>query len=431
MSDWDGTHSGVLAANNGLDMDMPGDIGYNGGKTSYFGGNLTAAVNNGSVSAERLDDMTQRIMAAYYLVGQDKDYPDVNFDAWRDNNEHIDVQADHYKLIRHIGASSTVLLKNVNNALPLKKPRSIAVIGSDMGPAVQGPNGCADHGCLDGTLAMGWGSGTTYFPYLVDPLQAISARAQQDRSTLNWHLNNWDIEGAKNAARPPEVAIVGINSNSGEQYITVDGNIGDRNNLSAWNNGDELVLAVAATNKNTVVVVHAVGPIDMEQWIDHENITAVLWAGIPGQESGNALVDVLYGDYNPSGRLPYTIARKREDYPADIDYVSTDTPVETDVNYTEGLFIDYRHFQAKGISPRFPFGYGGSYTSFEYSNLKVSNVKDKRGKDEDGKGHDNHGDNGHGGHGGHGNGGHDGHGHGDEDCHGGKGTKIGRLVTDE
>ena len=100
MSDWTATMSGVLAANSGLDMTMPGDVSF-GSLTSFFGQNLTAAVNNGSVAADRVDDMAQRIMAAYYLVGQDQGYPEINFDSFRrlapENNSFVNVQDDHWK----------------------------------------------------------------------------------------------------------------------------------------------------------------------------------------------------------------------------------------------------------------------------------------------------------------------------------------------
>lgn len=99
MSDWGAQHSGVVSANNGLDMSMPGDIVL-GSLTSYWGPNLTESVKNGSVSEERLDDMAERIMAAYFLVDQDKDYPEVNFDSFRlsgSNNSHVDVRGDHWK----------------------------------------------------------------------------------------------------------------------------------------------------------------------------------------------------------------------------------------------------------------------------------------------------------------------------------------------
>ena len=95
-----------------------------------------------------------------------------------------------FRLIRKIGAASTVLLKNVNNTLPLYKPRSILLAGSDMGPSMLGPNGFDDRGGLLGTLAMGWGSGTAEFPYLVDPLQAISLQARKDGSLLDWWFSD-------------------------------------------------------------------------------------------------------------------------------------------------------------------------------------------------------------------------------------------------
>ncbi|WVW82363.1 hypothetical protein I302_104370 [Kwoniella bestiolae CBS 10118] len=374
MSDWNAQHSGVYSANNGLDMSMPGDIEQKS-LTSYWGRNLTEAANNGSVSVDRLDDMVLRILTPYFMLGQNEGYPQVSFDAARSraegNNSHVDVRGDHAKLIRQIGAASTVLLKNTNKTLPLKTPRKITLIGSDLGPSYKGPNGYSDRGGDEGTLAMGWGSGSCNFPYLVDPLQAISETAIKDGSTLDWFFNDFDLEGAVDTALGSEVVIVGINSDSGEGYITVEGNIGDRNNISAWHGGDDLVKAVAGVNNNTIVVVHSVGPIDMEAWIDHPNITAVLWAGLPGQESGHSLVDILYGEYNPAGRLPYTIAKHLQDYPAQLNYVDTDEVEHPIVEYREQLNIDYRHFLAKNITPRYEFGYGLSYTTFEYGGLDM------------------------------------------------------------
>lgn len=232
MSDWDSIartddYSGPLSANAGLDMMMPGDIGFDQ-KTSFWGPELLEAVRNGSVSAARFDDMAQRIVASWYLLEQDKNYPDVNFDSWHNggvNNSHVNVRKDHDVLIRQIGAASTVLLKNTDNALPLRNPDNIAIIGSDMGPSSKGPNGYADHGGDEGTLAIGWGSGTAQFPFLSTPLEAISERAHKDRALVNYFLQDWDTEAAAKVASTASVAIVGINSDSGEEYITVDGNV--------------------------------------------------------------------------------------------------------------------------------------------------------------------------------------------------------------
>ncbi|PVG04672.1 putative beta-glucosidase [Serendipita vermifera] len=370
QSDWWATHS-TLDAVAGLDMTMPGNKVYGNEPDSYFGPELVAAVQNGTVPESRIDDMATRILAAYYLVHQDEGFPATNIYSWDFNdprNQHVNVQDNHAALIRQIGAASIVLLKN-SGSLPLKKPHSIAIIGSDAAVNPAGPNACGDRGCNTGTLAMGWGSGTAEFPYLVDPLSAITTRANNDGTTVTSSLSDSDLSAATAAATGKDVAMVFINSDSGEAYITVEGNAGDRNELSAWHGGEALVKAVAAVSRNTVVVVHSVGPIIMEDWVNHPNGTRSMgvWAGIPGQESGNGLVDVLYGKVSPSGRLPYTIAKQRSDYPADVIYSSDEAIPQ--INYSEGLFIDYRWFDAKNIAPRFEFGYGLSYTSFGYSAL--------------------------------------------------------------
>lgn len=102
---------------------------------------------------------------------------------------------------------------------------------------------------------------------------------------------------------------------------------------------------MANTNPNTIVVVHSVGPAIIEPWIEHPNITAVVWAGVPGQEAGNSIADVLFGDVNPSGRLPYTIAKNASDYPAQPVLGGGPNDILS-IPYTEGLLIDYRWFDA-------------------------------------------------------------------------------------
>jgi hypothetical protein len=111
-----------------------------------------------------------------------------------------------------------------------------------------------------------------------------------------------------------------------------------RNNLTAWNNGDALVLAVAAQNNNTIVIVNSVGPLILEAWIDHPNVTAVLWAGLAGTESGNSIVDILHDNVSPSGRLPYTIAKSPSDYPAQLATGGTDDEI-LNIPYSEGCVV--------------------------------------------------------------------------------------------
>jgi hypothetical protein len=122
-----------------------------------------------------------------------------------------------------------------------------------------------------------------------------------------------------------------------------------------------------------MVVVHAAGIRLVDPWIENSNITAVIMAHLPGQDSGRALVEILYGKQSPSGRLPYTIARQESDYGSLLDPTlpSDETPYYPQSNFTEGVFIDYKHFERYGIAPRFEFGFGLSYTTFDYSNLTV------------------------------------------------------------
>ncbi|KAK7189677.1 Beta-glucosidase cel3A [Paraphaeosphaeria sporulosa] len=360
MSDWNAQHTTTGSANGGLDMTMPGSDFNNPKGNILWGAALQSAVSSGQVQQSRVDDMVKRILAAWYLVGQDKGYPTATFNSWKIGN--YNVGGNHKDNVRKMARDGIVLLKNTGNALPLKKPKSIAVIGSDSIVAPKGANACVDRGCNDGTLAVGWGSGAIEFPYLIAPLDAIKTQAQKDGTTITTSTNDNAQQGAS-AAQNAEVAIVHINSDSGEGYITVEGNAGDRKDLNPWHNGNDLVKAVAAVNKKTIVVIHSVGPLILEPYIDNPNVVAVVWAGLPGQESGNGLVDILYGAASPSGKLPYTIAKQPSDY---------GTAVTSGDDASWDLFIDYRRFDKNNITPRFEFGFGLSYTNFTYDALTVT-----------------------------------------------------------
>ncbi|KAJ7590829.1 glycoside hydrolase family 3 protein [Mycena floridula] len=347
VSDWGGTHS-TLSATVGLDMTMPGNTA-GSSLGSYFGGNLTEYVQNGTIPRARLEDMATRILASWYLLGQDSPtYPAVNFNGNKPGdeatNEHIDVQDDHFKLVREMGAASTVLLKNIRNALPLQKPRSILLAGTDAGPGRIGPN--SPRGQVNGVLAVGAGSGTATFSYLISPIEAIQQRARLDRTSVFWILDDFDISTAGSMAVGKSAALVFVNAESGEGS--------DRVNLTLNNAAENLILAVAAQNDNTIVTVHSVGPLIIPQWADHPNVTAILWAGMPGEEAGNSITDVLYGDWNPTGRLPYTLAKNAADY----TQITPPSPPNQilQVPYTEGLLIDYRGFDARNITPAYEFG---------------------------------------------------------------------------
>ncbi|KAI0880605.1 glycoside hydrolase family 3 protein [Annulohypoxylon maeteangense] len=352
MTDWNAQHSTAPAATSGLDMTMPGSD-FNGGSI-YWGSKLTQAVSSGQVPQSRLDDMVRRILAAWYLLGQDSGYPTTNLNA--------NVQGTHKTNIRATARDGIVLLKNEGNILPLKKPAKLGLVGSAAVVNPQGMNSCTDQGCNTGALGMGWGSGTASYPYFSAPADAIKTRAQADGTQISLSSSD-STSSVGSTVSGADAAIVFITSDSGEGYITVENNAGDRNNLDPWHNGNDLVKAVAAANDNVIVVVHAVGPVILETVLAQPNVKAIVWAGLPSQENGNALVDILYGDTSPSGKLPYTIAKSANDYGTSV--------VRGNDDFKEGLFIDYRKFDQEGIEPRYEFGYGISYTNFTYSDIFV------------------------------------------------------------
>lgn len=126
-----------------------------------------------------------------------------------------------------------------------------------------------------------------------------------------------------------------------------------------------------------VVVIHSVGPVIMEEFADLPSVKAILHANLPGQESGNALADVLFGLVDASGRLAYTIGRSMEEYGEGAPVLYYPNHIVPQADFKEGLYIDYRHFDKNNIKPRFEFGYGLSYTTFEYSDLVVTPLKVK------------------------------------------------------
>ncbi|KAJ7281921.1 putative beta-glucosidase [Mycena rebaudengoi] len=370
ISDWGGTWDSAASAVGGLDVSMPGKA-YFGILGNFYGDELTALVKNKTVSEARLDDMVIRTLTPIFQYQDLDKHPKPSFDVWDLSVPTNNVRRDHYKIIRKIGEEAITLVKNnrkLGGGLPLPAPSSmasLAVIGEDAGASPYGATSCGDGGtgCQvenNGTLTSSGGS-WAYPPYTIDPLAAINAYVRIDGPDINQHLENWDLKAATLQASRSETALVFVNAYAKE------GN--DRHNLTSYSNGDELIKAVAAVNRNTIVVMHIPGPVIVEAWIDHPNVTAVVIAHLPGQESGNALVPVLWGETSPSGKLPYTVAKKESDWPPNT--IVRDKVLAPQANFTEKLLIDYKWFDAKNIAPRWAFGFGMSYTTFKFGNLAI------------------------------------------------------------
>ncbi|KAI1645823.1 glycoside hydrolase family 3 protein [Daldinia loculata] len=417
MSDWLAQRSGVASALAGLDMTMPGDgLFWEDGK-SLWGSELTRSILNGSVPLDRLNDMVTRIVAAWYQLGQDDktkfDRKGPNFSSWTDEpegifapgspteqekvpvNQYVNVMDDHASIARQIAAEGTVLLKNEgllplphnsstnsNKTIPRDGPFQIAIFGEDAGPG-DGPNHCPDRGCNQGTLASGWGSGSVEFPYLVTPVEALTKNWKDDEGVkVSTYLTNKPpFEKQPEILQDAQLCIVFANADSGEGFKVWEGVKGDRPDLFLQKGGDDLITRVAqgchGGTGDVLVVIHTVGPVLVEKWIDLPNIKAVLLANLPGQESGNALADVIFGDVNPSGKLPWTIGKSLDDYGEGAKVMYLPNGVVPQQDFKEGLYVDYRYFDKYEIQPRFEFGFGLSYTTFEFSDCTVTGLKEK------------------------------------------------------
>ena len=364
ISDWGATHSVAKAALAGLDMEMPGN--------DHFGEPLKKAVESGEVPLSRVNDMVHRILRTEFAVGL--------FDSPGDRRA-VDPEAG-YQVAERVAEEGIVLLKNADGQLPLEASRlkSVAVIGShaDVGVLSGGGSAQVDPAGGNPVPPPPGATGIARFGFGVwhrsSPLKAIVARAPTARVEFN---DGADRDAAAALAKTSDVAIVFVTQRTSEGA--------DVPSLSLPNQQDALVSAVAAANPHTVVVLETGGAVTMP-WID--KVSAVMEAWYPGIRGAQALANILFGDVNPSGKLPLTFPRSEADLPhpklavqppAGPDDMKPIFPgaqfkVNTrqfDLAYDEGLKVGYKWYDAEGISPQFPFGFGLSYTTFAYSNLNV------------------------------------------------------------
>jgi len=355
LSDWDGTHSTAKAALAGLDMEQPsGD---------YFGAPLKQAVQDGKVPQARLDDMVHRIVRSMFASGA-IDHPPVRrvVDPFQGKDD-----------AKKIEEESIVLLKNEGGILPLTDAvKSIALIGGHADYGVMSGGGSAQVDAPGG-LAGGskWGV-PVYFPS--SPMRFLKEQAASG-ATVTFDAGTDNSQAAKVAAGA-QVAIVFVTQwmSEGQDALT----------LSLPDKQDALVEAVAKANPNTIVVLETGGPVSMP-W--SSKVKGILETWFPGIGGGEAIANVLDGRVNPSGKLPVTFAEKDSDLPhphvtglterTGNNGMNASAKGEQQKNFTvdynvEGMLVGYKWFEVKGKTPLFPFGFGLSYTRFEYSGLKVA-----------------------------------------------------------
>lgn len=396
VSDWGAQHSGLASAEAGLDMAMP--------NSQYWqNGNLSLMVTNGSLEQSRLDDMAMRILTPYFRYAQFEPGTGMPADLLAPH-ELVDARDPASDEVILQGAiEGHVLVKNTNNALPLKKPKLMSIFGYDaVAPSHNTPTGGSFNkwgfgmentqeiffndtlgifndtylgrlflsnerwdapvpgASYNGTLITGGGSGAVTPAFIDAPFDALQRKARADRTILAWDFVNQNATVNKAS----DTCLVFVNEMAAEGW--------DRPNLAdPWS--DELIENVASQCNNTQVVIHNAGIRVVDRWINNPNITAVMFAHLPGQETGQALVDILYGKQSPSGRLPYTVAKQESDYGSLLAPTrQTETTYHLQDPFEEGVYIDYKDFIARNITPRYEFGFGLTYSDFSYSSLKSS-----------------------------------------------------------
>jgi beta-glucosidase len=373
ISDWGSTYSTAPTVNAGMDLEMPGGPPAKAmlkSPRTIMSGNsglwleadkVLADVKAGKITEATIDDNVGRILRVILVSGL-MDHPHTA-------TGEVDTPAQQ-AIARQGETEGIVLLKNQGSLLPLDASKIHAI-------AVIGPNALV-------ARTGGGGSSLVRPKYAISPLQGIQKRAGsavqiisalgvgmegEDPAHDTPEARATDLKEATEAASKADVAIVVVgryNKNESEGF--------DVKTMDLPAGQDELIAAVEKANPHTVVVLNTGDPVTMTKWLDTTPALLDMWYG--GQEGGNALAAILFGDANPSGKLTVSLPKKFEDSPAAKTYPGENLHTE----YAEGIYVGYRYYDTKNVEPQFPFGFGLSYTKFEYTDLKVVSRLESAGK---------------------------------------------------
>jgi beta-glucosidase len=332
VSDWGAVDERVEGIKAGLDLEMPSSYGIGDKK-------IIEAVKRGELDEKELDQTVERLLKIIFKAVDN-----------RKRGTTYDKQA-HHKLARKIAGESMVLLKNQDNILPLKKEGTIAIIGEfAKKPRYQG------------------GGSSHVNPTKLDNALEEIEKLVQGKAKIIYEegykletdeMNQELIEKAKEAAKKSDVAIIfaGLPDRyESEGY--------DRKHMKMPENHNKLIEEVSKVQPNTVVVLSNGSPVEIP-WID--KVKGLLESYLGGQAGAGAVADILFGEVNPSGKLAETFPKKLSHNPSYLNFPGEGNKVE----YREGVFVGYRYYDKKEIEPLFPFGYGLSYTTFEYTDISV------------------------------------------------------------
>lgn len=362
MSDWDAVHHTMQALWNGMDLEMGTDLHMlpnpDYGKF-WMGDTVVALVKAGKFPEYLIDEKVRRILYVMYKTKM--------IDGTRKKGAYN--TREHQAAVAKIAEEGMVLLKNNNNILPLNKSavKSIAVIGFN----------------AERKQSMGGGSSQIRANYEITPLEGlknIAGKGIDISYTKGYDIargataNSVMINDAVQAASKADVVVFVGGWTHGYDYSVwrdnaYDAEDTDKPDMYMPFGQDELIKAVIKANPKTIVVLMGGGAIDMTQWID--NTPAIIQSWYAGMEGGNALAKIIFGDVNPSGKLPMTFPKKLEDHGS---HALGEYPGDTNkliVNYLDDIYVGYRYYDTYKVTPQFAFGHGLSYTNFQYSGLKA------------------------------------------------------------
>ena len=361
ISDWAAVHSSVRSLESGLDVEMGTPKPFD---EFFLADPLLDSLKAGKISEQEIDVHVKRILRLLFTVksmgGEDRAKGSINTEA-------------HFKDAYDIASESVVLLKNTKDLLPLKAEgiKSIAVIGANatkknaLGGFGAGVKTKREITPLEGlenrlpeSVEIRYAEG--YLERYAPVKEAVFGEVTQERVETVDELDPDLLQEAIEAAKSAEVAVIFAGSN--RDYET---EASDRADLELPFGQEELIEKVLQANPNTVVVMIAGAPFDIGRI--KEKSSALVWSWYNGSEGGNALADVLLGNVNPSGKLPWTMPKSIDDSPA---HATNSFPGDATVSYAEKLLVGYRWFDTKNIEPLYPFGYGLSYTTFEIQSAK-------------------------------------------------------------
>lgn len=366
ISDWGGVHDTMEAIKNGMDIEFgTWTDGLTMGKTNAYANYYLAdpyleLLRSGKVGEDELNDKCRRVLRTIFrtAMNQNKPFGAINSEA-------------HYAAARTIGANGIVLLKNDNSVLPVSADvKKIAVIGEN---AIK-------------MMTVGGGSSSLKVQHEISLLDGIKERAGKDIQVVYSRgysgaeameqdgLVGQDLRDSRPAsvliaeavaAAKDADLVIFIGGLNKDGFQDCEGT--DRKGLELPYNQDAVIEALAAANSNLVVALVSGNAVSMP-WI--EKVPSILQTWYLGSEAGHSFADVVFGDVNPSGKLPFSFPVKLEDSPAHVGGKAFPNPGKS--VYEEGIYVGYRWFEHKDIKPLFAFGHGLSYTSFEYSDAKIN-----------------------------------------------------------